>query len=88
GLTDAKTHRSAAQGSAEIARALRRYEGERAARTIRAQREARRNMLAYHATFPLSLVRDLVLARASGEQLLARFDWLYGWSPDQSSVQH
>ena len=88
GLNDAKTQRSEAQGSADIGRALRRYEGERAARTIRAQREARRNMLAYHATFPLSLVRDLVLARASGEQLLARFDWLYGWSADQSSVQH
>ena len=67
----------------EMARALRRYEHARAVRTARAQREAQRNIFAYHAGFPLCAARDLVLSRSSGESLLARYDWLYGWRAQQ-----
>jgi salicylate hydroxylase len=70
---------SDAERRRETARALRRYERARAARTARAQREARRNIFAYHAGFPLCAARDLILSRSSGESLLARYDWLYGW---------
>ncbi|MGC1578235.1 MAG: FAD-dependent monooxygenase [Beijerinckiaceae bacterium] len=70
---------SDAERRRETARALRRYERARAARTARAQREARRNIFAYHAGFPLCAARDLILSHSSGESLLARYDWLYGW---------
>ena len=71
----------ATERSTEMARALRRYERDRAARTARAQREARRNVFRYQARPPLSIARDLFLSRSSGEKLLARYDWLYGWRP-------
>jgi salicylate hydroxylase len=58
-----------------------RYEEARMARTARVQREARRNALAYHARWPVAAARDLILSAASGESLLARYDWLYGWRP-------
>jgi len=62
-----------------LAAGLRRYERARRPRTARAQREARRNALAYHGSWPIALARDLVLSRISSEGLLARYDWLYGW---------
>ena len=67
----------------DMADALRRYERARAARTARAQREARRNIFAYHARGPFAVARDQILSRSSGEKLLARYDWLYGWRAEQ-----
>jgi salicylate hydroxylase len=75
---------SAAERGRETARALRVYEKAREARTVRAQRDARRNILAYHAPFPLCVARDLILSRTRGDTLLARYDWLYGWRPEQA----
>ncbi|SEE45392.1 salicylate hydroxylase [Rhizobiales bacterium GAS188] len=66
----------------EIGTALRRYERARRARTARAQQQARRNMFSYHAPWPFGSVRDTILRRSSGERLLARYDWLYGWRVD------
>jgi salicylate hydroxylase len=64
-----------------IAEALRRYERARFARTAKVQREARRNALVYHARWPLAGARNLVLSASSGDNLLRRYDWLYGWRP-------
>jgi salicylate hydroxylase len=63
--------------------ALGRYEEARMGRTARVQRDARRNAHAYHAAWPVAMARDLILSAASGEGLLARYDWLYGWRPSQ-----
>jgi salicylate hydroxylase len=64
-----------------ITMAFGRYEEARMARTARVQREARRNALAYHAVWPISAARNLILSASSNESLLARYDWLYGWRP-------
>jgi salicylate hydroxylase len=70
----------------QIGAALRRYERARRGRTARAQNEARRNIFAYHAPWPLGGIRDTILRRSSGERLLARYDWLYGWRADAGTL--
>jgi salicylate hydroxylase len=67
----------------DISRAMRTYERLRSARVARAQREARRNSWRYHLARPLALVRDAMLKTLGGEKLLHRYDWLYGWTPEQ-----
>jgi salicylate hydroxylase len=66
----------------DFAAAMRRYEAARAARTMRAQRAARRNDAVYHLAWPISLARDHVMARMGSDRLLAQFNWIYGWQPD------
>ena len=66
----------------DIAAALRRYELARRSRTAKAQREARRNIFAYHAPWPFGRVRDAILSRSSGERLIGSYDWLFGWRAD------
>jgi salicylate hydroxylase len=61
--------------------ALRLYERRRLARTARAQREARRNGDIYHLSGLAGVMRTLALAATSGNRLISRYDWLYGWTP-------
>ena len=63
------------------AAAMRRYERQRWARTARAQRAARRNGIVYQLGGPGAFLRTLALSAIGGERLLARYDWLYGWTP-------
>ncbi len=63
------------------ATAMRRYERQRRARTARAQRAARRNGIIYQLGGPGAFLRTLALSAIGGERLLARYDWLYGWTP-------
>jgi salicylate hydroxylase len=63
------------------AAALRRYEADRAPRTMRVQRAARRNDLRYHLREPAAFLRDTVLRALGGERLLAQYDWIYRWRP-------
>jgi salicylate hydroxylase len=63
------------------AAAMRRYEQQRRARTARAQRAARRNGTVYQLGGPGAFLRTLALTAIGGERLLARYDWLYGWTP-------
>ena len=63
------------------ATAMRRYERQRRARTARAQRAARRNGIVYQLGGPGAFLRTLALSAIGGERLLARYDWLYGWTP-------
>jgi salicylate hydroxylase len=58
--------------------ALAGYSAARLKRVRRVQAEARRNGRAYHAGFPLSLARDLVIRRSGPERLSERYGWLYG----------
>ena len=61
--------------------AMRRYERQRRSRTARAQRAARRNGTIYQLGGPAAALRSLALASLGGARLLARYDWLYGWTP-------
>ena len=71
-LADARDHPAAA---------MRRYERQRRSRTARAQRAARRNGTIYQLGGPAASLRKLALAAIGGARLLARYDWLYGWTP-------
>jgi salicylate hydroxylase len=75
----AKLKPSMGDAPAVIEAALRGYEQARRARTARVQRQARGNAIFYHASRPLAFARDIALSTLSGERLLARYDWLYGW---------
>jgi salicylate hydroxylase len=68
-----------AHAGEDIARAMRSYERTRQRRVARVQREARRNSWRYHLAGPLGFARNAVLEAMSGDKLLARYDWLYGW---------
>ncbi|HKA80996.1 MAG TPA: FAD-dependent monooxygenase [Xanthobacteraceae bacterium] len=61
--------------------AMRRYERLRRARTARAQRAARHNGRAYHMGGAGAVLRTLALLAMGGQRLIARYDWLYGWTP-------
>jgi salicylate hydroxylase len=63
------------------AAAMRRYEQQRRSRTARAQRAARRNGTIYQLAGPAAALRSLALGALGGARLLARYDWLYGWTP-------
>jgi salicylate hydroxylase len=68
--------------SGDPAIAMRRYEGWRRPRTTKAQRAARKNGSRYHMWGPDAAVRNFLLRRMGGENLLARYDWLYDWRID------
>ena len=59
--------------------ALAAYQADRKPRARQVQAAARQNGGAYHMGFPLTLGRDLVLRGLSGQRMLKRYDWLYGW---------
>lgn len=65
----------------EPAAALRRYESQRAPRTARAQRAAAHNSRLYHLRGPAAFARNLALRAMGGQNLRARYDWLYDWAP-------
>ena len=53
----------------------------REAQLARAQRAARRNGMVYQLGGAGAFLRTLALTAIGGERLLARYDWLYGWTP-------
>jgi salicylate hydroxylase len=61
--------------------ALRNYERERHARTARVQHAAHRTGTVYHLGGGAALLRRLALAAMGGQRLIARYDWIYGWTP-------
>lgn len=68
-----------AERADDPAAALRAYEAQRRARTVRVQRAAHRVGQIYHLRGPAAALRDAALAAMGGPRLLARYDWLYGW---------
>jgi salicylate hydroxylase len=65
------------QNAEDIAPALRAYEASRASRTIKLQNASVENGRAYHANGVKRFVRDLLLPRLGGTQLVRRNDWIY-----------
>ena len=45
------------------------------------------NRLAWHASGPIALARNLFLRTRSPERLAADLDWLYGWRVPQANVK-
>lgn len=65
----------------DIGTALNAYSEARMARTRRVMAASARNGRIYHHRSALAAMRNLVLRSVSGERLMARYDWLYGWAP-------
>jgi salicylate hydroxylase len=63
--------------------ALRRYAARRHDRAQRVQRASRANAKTYHAGGIVAFARDLFIARMGDAGMLKRYQWLYGWTPDQ-----
>jgi salicylate hydroxylase len=63
------------------AKALRAYERARRGRTAKVQKLARRQGRIYGLTGPEAFVRNVVMRQMGGAKLLARHDWLFGWTP-------
>lgn len=63
------------------AAAMRRYEAIRRPRTARAQNAARKNASLYHMGWPQAAARNMVMRGQSGDSLLRRYGWIYGWRP-------
>lgn len=79
GIEDAVTlARLVANGLGDIGAALRDYEAIRRPRVKRVAARGRFNHFVWHAPWPISFGRDLVL-RLRGGSLAADFDWLYGY---------
>jgi salicylate hydroxylase len=57
------------------------YETERRPRTQKVQDTARRNGQIYHLSGIAAAARDLALRAVPATQMMARYDWLYGWKP-------
>ncbi|GGH25899.1 salicylate hydroxylase [Alsobacter metallidurans] len=64
--------------------ALRAYHAKRHARARKVQATSRQNASTYHLAGPFALARNLVMGRLSGPRLMQRYDWLYGWKPDDA----
>ena len=58
---------------------LRVWENLRRPRVAKVARRGALNHLAWHATGPVAIARDLFLKMRSPERLAADLDWLYGW---------
>ena len=57
------------------------FEKARKARVTRVTRTAAANGRIYHAAGPIRLARNGIMKALPGQRLMARYDWLYGWSP-------
>ena len=70
----------------EIPVAFRRYEQLRMQRTAQIQRASQRLGQIYHFAGPLRWGRNFVIRRRKPEDLLASYDWVYGFTPDLTAV--
>ncbi|WP_035830586.1 FAD-dependent monooxygenase [Kaistia adipata] len=69
--------------AAPVPEALRRYEAIRRPRATRVWRMARQAGQIYHLGGPMAAARDVTMTALGGERLLRRYDWIYGWQPDE-----
>ncbi|MEJ6781577.1 FAD-dependent monooxygenase [Aminobacter sp. Piv2-1] len=67
--------------SARYAHGLSQWEAARKARIASVARRGRLNHMAWHASGPVALARNLFLGIKSADSLAADMDWLYGWTP-------
>lgn len=78
-IEDAATLATCLKDSADIPKALARYEKLRAPRVGAVQRAARQTGQIYHLRGAMAFARDLVMRSLGGEKLRARQDWIYDW---------
>lgn len=77
-----------AESPASIAHALATWEQQRKPRVAKVARRGALNHLAWHATGPVALARNLVLALRPQHRLASDLDWLYGWHmPDTGAAR-
>jgi salicylate hydroxylase len=74
--------RERGKGGPGIERAFAAYGTARRARAERIVAAARQNGRIFHLSGPLARGRNLALAVAPPERLMARWDWVYGWRPE------
>ena len=78
-IEDAKSIAGAlVQTDCKVPQAFRLYENLRLTRLARVWQESRKNSQIYHLPFPLNLARDFKIRNSRPENLLTRYDWLYG----------
>jgi salicylate hydroxylase len=83
-IEDADTLAGCVAGaSADLSTALERWQAMRQKRVARVARRGALNRLAWHASGPVAVARDLVLKARPPERLAADLDWLYGWDSAQ-----
>lgn len=78
-IEDAAVLANALASDPDTCAALLAYEKARRDRVERVMRTARDNDRTYHLGGVSAMVRDMGIRFLSGEKLLTRFDWLYGW---------
>ncbi|PTE07420.1 FAD-dependent monooxygenase [Mesorhizobium helmanticense] len=84
-IEDAATLASLVAASpADPAAALAAWEKMRRPRVARVARRGALNRLAWHASGPVAIARNMVLRLRSPEKLAADLDWLYGWQPPEA----
>ncbi|BCH25743.1 FAD-dependent monooxygenase [Mesorhizobium sp. L-8-3] len=69
-----------AAAPADMGGALARYEAIRRPRIAQVSKRGALNRFTWHASGPVALARNLVLAVLPGAKLAADLDWLYGWT--------
>jgi salicylate hydroxylase len=74
-----------AEAPNDLPAALTHYEAIRRPRIRRVVRRGTFNHFTWHASGPVALARNLVLAARSPDRLAADFDWLYGWRPEDEA---
>jgi salicylate hydroxylase len=84
-LEDAVVLADVMHAEGDTARALKIYELLRRPRASRAADASRMNGTIYHLSGLGARARNLALRTLSGEHLMARYDWLYGWRPEDVS---
>jgi salicylate hydroxylase len=78
-IEDAWVLASKLSDEADIPSAFMAYERARKTRATRIWNEAVKNGRIYHLTGPMAFARNMVIKSKAGDELLARYDWLYGW---------
>ena len=80
-IEDAVVLAAALAEAATVEDGLRDYAARRRPRVGRVVAEAARTGRIYHLAGPAAVARDLAMRLAGGDRLIARLDWLYGWTP-------
>jgi salicylate hydroxylase len=68
---------------AEVPAALAAYETQRATRSRHVVAAARRNGLIFHLSGLAALARNAAMHLMPGERIMAAYDWVYAWRPDE-----
>jgi salicylate hydroxylase len=68
---------------ADVPAALTWYGHRRRERAANIASASRRNGRIYHLSGPLAQARNLALRSVSPHRLMTRYDWLYGWRPEE-----